>query len=201
MAGMSGCMDCNTCGRCWNGAGMVGICAGIGGIESRTCGALHSADARGAECWYARLQEHHKLANHILASVNKQFHSLHQELTPTQAESSHEPLSCDIQSQEDSKKHPVAYYSTTLNEVQWNYNIYEIELLAITECLKHWRPDIARPPHETKVHTDHANLTYWRQLQKISRHIARQVLKLEEYNIKLQHVSGKNNGHADALLQ
>ena len=52
---------------------------------------------------------------------------------------------------------------------------------------------------QTLVHTDHANLTYWRQPQKISRRIARQVLKLEEYNIKLQHVPGKNNGHADAL--
>ena len=49
------------------------------------------------------------------------------------------------------------------------------------------------------MHTDHANLTYWHQPQKISRHIARQVLELEEYNIKLQHVPGKNNGHADAL--
>ena len=40
---------------------------------------------------------------------------------------------------------------------------------------------------------------YWRQPQKISRCIARQVLELEEYNIKLQHIPGKNNGHADAL--
>ena len=40
---------------------------------------------------------------------------------------------------------------------------------------------------------------YWRQSQKISRQIARQVLELEEYNIKLQHIPGKNNGHADTL--
>ena len=29
--------------------------------------------------------------------------------------------------------------------------------------------------------------------------MARQLLELEEYNIKLQHVPGKNNGHADVL--
>ena len=34
---------------------------------------------------------------------------------------------------------------------------------------------------------------------KISRRIARQVLELEEYNIKLQHVPGKSNGRANAL--
>ena len=34
---------------------------------------------------------------------------------------------------------------------------------------------------------------------KISQHIVRQVLELEEYNIRLQHVPGKSNGRADAL--
>ena len=104
-----------------------------------------------------------------------------------------------LQRQEDGKKHPIGYYSATLNKAQRNYNIYELELLAIADCLKHWRPYLASSPHEIIVHTDHANLTYWRQPQKISRHIAQQVLELEEYNIKLQHVPGKNNGQADAL--
>ena len=104
-----------------------------------------------------------------------------------------------LQRQEDSKKHPIGYYSATLNEVQCNYDIYELEVLAIAECLKHWRPYLASSPHEIIVHTDHTNLTYWHQPQKINRDIARQVLELEEYNIKLQHVPGKSNGHADAL--
>ena len=66
-----------------------------------------------------------------------------------------------LQRQEDGKKHPVAYYSATLNEAQQNYNIYKLELLVITECLKHWRPYLTGSPHETIVHTDHPNLTYW----------------------------------------
>ena len=104
-----------------------------------------------------------------------------------------------LQKQEDSKKHPVGYYSATLNEAQCNYGIYKLVLLAIAECLKHWRPYLAGSPHETIVHTDHANLTYWCQSQKISRCIARQVLELEEYNIKLQHILGTSNGRANAL--
>ena len=104
-----------------------------------------------------------------------------------------------LQRQEDGKKHPIGYYSATLNKAQRNYNIYELEFLAIAECLKHWRPYLAGSPHTIIVHTDHTNLTYWHQPQKISRCITRQVLELEEYNIKLQHVPGKNNGRTDAL--
>ena len=71
----------------------------------------------------------------------------------------------------------IGYYSATLNEAQQNYDIYELELLAIAECLKHWRPYLAGSPHKIIVHTDHANLMYWRQPQKISRRIVRQVLE------------------------
>ena len=93
-----------------------------------------------------------------------------------------------LQRQEDGKKHPIGYYSATLNEAQRNYDIYELELLAITECLKHWRPYLAGSPHEIIVHTDHANLTYWRQPQKISRRIARQVFVTPQRGVQVRRV-------------
>ncbi len=43
-----------------------------------------------------------------------------------------------LQRKEDGKKHPIGYYSATLNEVQRNYNIYDLELLAIIMALKNW---------------------------------------------------------------
>ncbi len=49
------------------------------------------------------------------------------------------------------------------------------------------------------VHTDHANLQYWRQPHKISRHIAREVAELAKYNVVLHHILGKANGRVDAL--
>ena len=54
-------------------------------------------DTQIAVVW-TRLHEHHKLANHSLAKINKHFTALCQEVQQTQAESSHEPLSCDIKS-------------------------------------------------------------------------------------------------------
>ena len=36
-----------------------------------------------------------------------------------------------LQKKEDNKRHPVGYYSATLNEAERNYDIYDLELLAI----------------------------------------------------------------------
>ncbi len=43
-----------------------------------------------------------------------------------------------LQWKEDGKKHPIGYYSATLNEAQRNYDIYDLELLAIVMALKNW---------------------------------------------------------------
>jgi len=73
-----------------------------------------------------------------------------------------------LQCKEDGKKHPIGYYSATLNEVQRNYNIYDLELLAIVMALKNWRPLLAGSPHKIIICSDHLNLQYWRLPQRIS---------------------------------
>ena len=45
------------------------------------------------------------------------------------------------------------------------------------------------------------NLRYWRDPQKISRHVAREVLKLSEYDLEIHHIKGTLNGRADASLR
>jgi hypothetical protein len=104
-----------------------------------------------------------------------------------------------MQRGEDGKRHPIAYFSTTLTEAERNYDIYDLEYLAIVKACRNWRPFIAGSPHKIIVHTDHANLQYWRQPHKISRRIAREVLELSEFDIELRHIPGKSNGRADAL--
>ncbi len=104
-----------------------------------------------------------------------------------------------LQHGKDNKRHPIGYYSATLIEAKWNYDIYDLELLAIVKALRNWQPFLAGSPHIITVHTDHANLQYWRQPQKISRHIAQEVAELAEYNMVLWHIPGKANGRADAL--
>ena len=43
-----------------------------------------------------------------------------------------------LQKKADSKKHPIAYYSSMLNAAERNYNIYELEYLAIHRAMMHW---------------------------------------------------------------
>ena len=42
------------------------------------------------------------------------------------------------QSRTDDKWHPVAYYSKSLNAVEWNYEIHDKEMLAIIRALEDW---------------------------------------------------------------
>ena len=43
------------------------------------------------------------------------------------------------------------------------------------------------------------NLQYWRDPQKISRRVAREVVELADYDIEIHHLKGRENGRADAL--
>ena len=65
--------------------------------------------------------------------------------------------------------------------------------------LLQWCPFLAGSSHDIIIHTDHANLQAWTQPQKISRQVARLVQALEEFPIKLKHISGKSNRCANAL--
>ena len=104
-----------------------------------------------------------------------------------------------LQRKEDGKKHPIAYYSATLNAAERNYDIYELEYLAIHRACMHWRPFLAGSPHKVIIWSDHQNLTYWKDPQKLSRRIARQRLDLMEFDIEIRHLPGRANGRADAL--
>ena len=43
-----------------------------------------------------------------------------------------------LQHKEDKKQHTIVYFLATLNAAEWNYNIYNLELLAILHSLEHW---------------------------------------------------------------
>jgi hypothetical protein len=104
-----------------------------------------------------------------------------------------------LQRKEDGKKHPIAYYSKTLSAAERNYDVYDLELLAIVNALDHWRPYLAGSPHKIIIYSDHQNLLYWKEPHKISRRVAREVLMLSEYNFEIRHIKGTVNGRADAL--
>ncbi len=73
-----------------------------------------------------------------------------------------------LQHKEDNKKHPIGYYLAMLNEAQWNYDIYDLKLLAIVMVLRNWRLLLAGSPHKIIIYSDHLNLQYWQLPQRIS---------------------------------
>ena len=97
------------------------------------------------------------------------------------------------------KHHPVAYYSATFMPTERNYDIYERELLAIIKAITHWRPYLIWTKEPFTIHTDHANLLYWKSPHKLNRHIAHWHNELQDYHFKLKHVPGKTHMAADAL--
>jgi len=58
------------------------------------------------------------------------------------------------QSPADDKWHPVAYYSKSLNPVEWNYEIYDKEMLAIIQALEDWCHFLEGAWHKFEIWTD-----------------------------------------------
>src|SRR5216683_6899228 len=94
----------------------------------------------------------------------------------------------------------VAYFSKALSATERNYDIWDREFLAIVTAFRTWQHLLARTQDPIQVFTDHANLQYYRHLQKINRWVARYINFLEDFNYQLKHVPGICN-HADALLR
>ena len=96
-------------------------------------------------------------------------------------------------------RHPVVFLLKTFTEAEWNYEIYDRELLGVIQALEEWRHYIQGSGHTTIVYMDHQNLTYFKSAQKLNCRQARWALYLSEFDIKLVHVPGTKMIQSDAL--
>jgi RNase H-like domain found in reverse transcriptase len=64
--------------------------------------------------------------------------------------------------------HPCSYISHSFNETEWNYEIYDRELMGIIHALETWQHYLQGSPHLVTIFSDHKNLTYFRQTQKLN---------------------------------
>jgi RNase H-like domain found in reverse transcriptase/Integrase zinc binding domain/Reverse transcriptase (RNA-dependent DNA polymerase) len=88
---------------------------------------------------------------------------------------------------------PVGYHSHTLNPAERGYDVHNWELLAVMRGLHQWRHLLLSSPFTTTVITDHANLQYYHQLQKINQRVARYLADLADYQFMLVHKLGTSN--------
>jgi hypothetical protein len=68
----------------------------------------------------------------------------------------------------DGKWHPVAFISRVMSPAELNYDIYDKELLVIMYTLDEWWPYLLHAAEPFEIWTDHKNLTYFRQPQKLN---------------------------------
>jgi len=94
---------------------------------------------------------------------------------------------------------PIAYLSKALTETQRNYEIYDKEMLAIMLALEEWRHYLIGAAEPFEIWTDHQNLQYFRQPQKVNRRQARWLTELQQYHFKLLHKPGSTHTKPDFL--
>jgi hypothetical protein len=72
------------------------------------------------------------------------------------------------QEQEDRTFWLVSYSSKSYSEAEKNYTTYDKEMLAIMRALEEWRSLLIGAAQSFEIHTDHQNLTYFREPQKLT---------------------------------
>src|ERR1700730_12354334 len=103
------------------------------------------------------------------------------------------------QSINGSEWHLVAFPSETLGEHEANYLTYNKELLVIVRSVPEWRHILLSGEQPFEILTDHRNLVYYRDPQRLLRRQAGWSVQLQDYKFTIKHVPGKGNHLADKL--
>lgn len=96
---------------------------------------------------------------------------------------------------------PVAFFSKKMNSAQWNYAIYDKELLAIVRCLEQWRPELMGLAESFDIYTDHQSLEHFMSTKKLTARQARWAEFLSGFDFIIKYTPGKMNRRADCLTR
>lgn len=104
--------------------------------------------------------------------------------------------------QEDSRgiDHPVCYFSKKFSKCQQHYSTIEKEaLLALLLALQHFKVYLGSSAMPIDVYTDHNPQIFLSRMSNSNQRSMRWALIVQEYNLNLRHIRGKENVVADAL--
>ena len=100
---------------------------------------------------------------------------------------------------DDGIDHPIVYFSKKFNMYQRKYSTIEKECLALVLALQHFDVYLNATVHPVLAFTDHNPLTFINKMKNKNQRLMRWSLILQEYNLKIVHIKGKDNVIADAL--
>lgn len=86
-----------------------------------------------------------------------------------------------------------------MTDAERNYEIYNKEMLAITEALKDWRYYLKGLPQPFEIWMNHQNLTFWHETQHLTWRQAYWALLLADYNFMLVQKPGTSMLKPDVL--
>ena len=99
----------------------------------------------------------------------------------------------------DSIDHPIGYFSKKFEKHQRNYSTIEKECLSLVLSLQHFEVYVGLTVHPVQVFTDHNPLVFLDKMVGKNQRILRWSLFLQEFNIVIQHIKGRDNVIADCL--
>ena len=105
-------------------------------------------------------------------SILRRFDSDREILVKTDA---FDYVSADVLSQHDDDDllHSVAFFSKKYSSAEYNYKIYDKELMTIIRYFKEWHVELEDSSHLIVVLSDHKNLEYFISTKLLSRRQAR----------------------------
>ena len=95
--------------------------------------------------------------------------------------------------------HPVCYFSKKFTKYQRNYSTIEKETLALILALNHFDVYLCTTYTPIIVYTDHNPLVFINKMKNKNQRIMRWSLILQEYDVEIYHVKGRENIIADSL--
>ena len=99
--------------------------------------------------------------------------------------------------EQEGKWKPIAFLSRTMQLAEWNYEIYNKELLVIVEVLAKWRQYLLDAAETFEIWMDHENLKYFQKPHKLNRWQARWYLKLQDVRRGSHRGGSPQNGLGD----
>ena len=104
-----------------------------------------------------------------------------------------------MQEDADGIDHPVCYFSRKLIKHQKKCSTIEKECLALLLSLQHFEVYLSACSSDVIVYTDHNPLTFINKMKNKNQRLLRWSLLLQQYNLDIRHIRGKDNVIADAL--
>ena len=93
----------------------------------------------------------------------------------------------------------MAFFLKKLYRLEFNYPIYDKELIAIIESFKEQRPYFNGTKHQIKIYIDYKNLIYFTTSKDLNQQQIQQSEFLNEFNFQIIYRKGSKNGRANTL--